>query len=119
MTYPVYFEVAGHWVETQIPDEMPSRPPMITSRSISKKTGLPVPLVKDVNREIKQKTGYDVMRASRGYGRLRRARWAFSTAAALALADGPLPIGDALAVGVLLGYGVYETGTAIDDFTQR
>lgn len=39
---------------------------------------------------------------------LKGARSAFTIAAGLALADGPLPIGDALAIGVLVGYGFYE-----------
>jgi hypothetical protein len=33
---------------------------------------------------------------------------AFTIAGTLAMADGPLPIGDVLAIGVLVGYGSYE-----------
>ena len=44
-----------------------------------------------------------------GYGRMRRARWAASTAIGLAAADGPLPFGDAAALVFLVLYAGYET----------
>ena len=120
MTYTTFFEIGGHVVESHVVQSgQPQRPVSITPRSISKKTGVPVPLVKQASKEFEQKTGYDVMRASGGYGRLRRARWAFTTAAAIAAADGPLPFGDAAAIAFLAGYGVYETVTGIGDFVQR
>ena len=34
------------------------------------------------------------------------------------MADGPLPIGDALAVGFLALYGGYEVGMAVKDIRQ-
>ncbi len=51
-------------------------------------------------------------------GRARRARMAFSLAFALAAADGPLPIGDALAVGFLVIYGSYEFYKTVETLTD-
>jgi len=42
-------------------------------------------------------------------GRARRARTAFTLAGTLILVDGPLPVGDAAAAAVLIGYGMYES----------
>jgi len=53
-------------------------------------------------------------------GRLRRASRAIKLAAFLAAADGPLPIGDMLAIGVLgvyAGYEIYKTAEyAVETF---
>ena len=62
--------------------------------------------------------GYSAQRVTRGVGRARRARWAFVTAATLAAADGPLPIGDAAAIVFLAGYGIYEGYGAVQDIIQ-
>jgi len=49
-------------------------------------------------------------------GRLRRAQRAAKLALFLAAADGPLPIGDMLAIGVLGVYAGYEVYKAVDTF---
>lgn len=118
MTYTTFFEIGGHVIESHVPSDLPSRPPMITARSISKQIGVLTPLIKQASKEFEQKTGYDLVRAGQGYGRLRRSRWAFTVAAGMAVADGPLPIGDALAIGFLVGYGAYELGTGLGDLAQ-
>ena len=41
-------------------------------------------------------------------GRVRRARLAFGIAGTMAMVDGPLPVGDAVGIAVLIGYGSYE-----------
>jgi len=51
-------------------------------------------------------------------GRLRRATTAATWAGTLALADGPLPIGDALAVGLLSAYAVYEISLIYRDWND-
>lgn len=51
---------------------------------------------------------YDAARATRAYGRGRRAKWAITTALALAAGDGPLPIGDTVAIVFLAAYAGYE-----------
>ena len=47
-------------------------------------------------------------------GRARRARMAFSIAFTLAAVDGPLPVGDALAIAFLVGYGSYEIYKSVE-----
>lgn len=74
--------------------------------------------MKEAAKQIEAETGYDVARAAGAAGRLRRARWAITTAAIIATADGPLPVGDALALGFLSLYGGYEVGMAIKDVMQ-
>jgi hypothetical protein len=64
------------------------------------------------------KDSYDPLRASRAPGRFRRARYALTLAGTLAAADGPLPFGDALAIGVLGSYATYEVVTAVGDLRQ-
>lgn len=106
-----YFELGGHIIENVIEDT--NRPPAITARSISKQLNVPTPVVTAVSKDIQKKTGKDPLKVAESYGRLRRARWAFTTAAALAAADGPLPFGDMAAIGILGAYGIYETSTAV------
>lgn len=125
MIYSTYFEIGGHVLESYMDNHAYTvygpgavRPPAITPRSISKQTGVPTPLIKQANREIRDKTGYDVMRASQAHGRFRRARWAAGVAAALVMADGPLPVGDALAAGFLGAYATYEIVSGAQDLIQ-
>ena len=119
MSYSTYFEIGGHVVESHV--ERPgvaARPSADPIRELARKHSVPVPLARAVVSEVSEKTDYDIHRASRAYGRLRRAKWAATTAATLAMADGPLPIGDALAIGFLAAYGVYETAHAVGDLRQ-
>jgi hypothetical protein len=119
MIYSTYFEVGGHVLEHHLDrPELPGRPAATGVKQISKKTGVPAPLVRKAGKQIQKETGYDVIRAAGAHGRFRRARWAFTTAAVLAAADGPLPIGDAAAVALLAGYGVYETVSGVQDILQ-
>ena len=62
--------------------------------------------------------GYSPFTAMNGWSQLRRAKWAGTTAASLALADGPLPFGDALAVGVLSAFAAYEAYHGIKNIVQ-
>ena len=119
MTYSTYFEVGGHVLEHHLDrPELPGRPAATGVKEISKRTGVPAPLVRKAGKQFEKETGYDPVRATGAYGRFRRARWAFTTAATLAMADGPLPFGDALAIGLLAGYGAYETVSGIQDVLQ-
>jgi len=68
--------------------------------------------------KMKGDDDYSAERAARAYGRARRAKRAFSIALTLAAVDGPLPFGDAAAVVLLTGYGIYEIHGAILDFVQ-
>lgn len=109
-----YFELAGHVIETQLVDQgVPNRPPIVTARSISRQHNVPQSVVKAVDRKAKADTGISPLTVIDSYGRARRARWALTTAASLAAADGPLPFGDAVAIGVLGVYAGYELKTAV------
>ncbi len=119
MTYSTFFEIGGHVIENDVQSRgMPGRPAPTDIKHIAKQTGVPAPLLRQGSREIQKTTGYDVARAAQAPGRLRRAQWAFGVAGTLAMADGPLPIGDALAAGFLALYGGYEVGMAVKDIRQ-
>lgn len=119
MTYATYFEIGGHLVENHVvASGHAGRPAATTIRQLSKKTGVPAPLLRKAGKEVQDKTGYDVLRASQAHGRFRRARWAAGVATALVVADGPLPIGDALAAGFLGAYATYEIVSGVQDLVQ-
>lgn len=105
-------------VESYYQEEFGPRPSPVPLLSVAKDRGVPTPMVRLASKEVQETTGVDVLKVSRAHGRARRARWAFTTAAAIAAADGPLPIGDAIAVGVLGAYGVYEVGMAVKDVAE-
>ena len=63
-----------------------------------------------------EKRGLTAKEAGELPGRARRVRRAVTLAFALAAADGPLPIGDMLAIGVLTAYATYEVYVAARDF---
>ncbi len=69
--------------------------------------------------------GYDIERAMHGYKKARTGLAAGGTGAKvlraaviLAAADGPLPIGELIAAGLLLGAGGYMIYSAYGDFRQ-
>ena len=113
-----YFEIGGEMISIELSDDssgMPGRT-IALERSSNKKQIVktramgPMPMDQD--------EGYDLQTGIRGTGRAGRAARAFTTAATLAVADGPLPFGDTLAVGLLVAYGMYETHRAIVDIRQ-
>ena len=110
MSYQTYFEIGGYVIESYVDghEGLANRPPNNPLKDLAKRTGIPQPLVRSGNKQLKKDTGVDIVKVAHGLGRGKRASWALRTAAALALADGPLPIGDALAIGVLATYGTYE-----------
>ena len=116
--YSTFFEIGGHVVESYYEEEFGPRPrtnPLIVQ---AKRKGVPAPLVRQASKEIAASTGIDAMKVSSAYGRARRARRALTIAAALAAADGPLPIGDAIAIGVLGSYAAYETVMAVGEVKE-
>ncbi len=120
MTYATYFEIGGHVIETNLDPQIHGpRPAADPLMELAKKHGVPKPLARKAMKESSEALGYDVARASRGVGRLRRAKRALGIAGALAAVDGPLPIGDAVAVGLLGTYGIYEVVTGIGDIVQN
>lgn len=120
MSYSTYFEIGGHVIETTVDQRIHGpRPVADPLMELAKKHGVPKPLARKAMKESSSALGYDVARASQGVGRLRRAKRAFGIAAVLATADGPLPVGDAVAVGFLGAYGIYEVVTGIGDIVQN
>jgi hypothetical protein len=116
-----YFEIGGHIVETglNISESMESN--FITPLDfapIIKPVDVGVGLVAKAVFKTTKKESYDPIRAARAPGRARRARYALQMAAALAAVDGPLPFGDALAIGVLGTYATYEVVGAVGDIIQ-
>jgi len=117
MAYQTFFEIGGHVIESYVVSEgHPSRP---LAKNVllekGKQMGIPKPLMKAGAKEIQESSGVDILKIANTPGRAKRAGWAFRTAAALALVDGPLPVGDALAAGLLVSYGIYETGMIVKD----
>lgn len=111
MSYQTYFEIGGHVIESYIEghEGMANRPSNNPLKDLAKETGIPQPLLKSGLKQIEKDTGMKPLKAVEVRGRGRRAQWAFRTAAVLALVDGPVPVGDALAAGLLITYGLYET----------
>ena len=66
--------------------------------------------------EASRPRGLDAKEAGELHGRARRARRAATLAFVLATADGPLPIGDMLAIGLLSAYVTYEVYATTRDF---
>ena len=52
------------------------------------------------------------------YTRAKRAREAGTIAMGMAAVDGPLPIGDAIAIGFLTGYAAYEAVLAFREVVE-
>lgn len=122
MTYPTYFEIGGHVIESVVEDrpEVDTRPrDDFIEHYLSEEFHVPKKLTKAAAKQVSTETGYDVQRAMKGAARARRAKWAFGTAATMAAIDGPLPVGDIAAIGLLGIYGSYELVSAIGDFVQR
>jgi len=110
-----YFEIAGHVLESVV--ETPIARPAQTNivKDMKRRYGVPASVTKQAARAAKEKTGADPIRLSAVPGRARRAKWAYLTAATLAMADGPLPFGDIAAIAVLTAYGTYEVVEAVGD----
>jgi hypothetical protein len=66
--------------------------------------------------EASKKMGLDPSDVIEAGGRLRRAQRAIKVAMVLASADGPVPIGDMLAIGVLGVYAGYEVYKTVETF---
>jgi hypothetical protein len=117
-----YFEIGGHVIESIVePREGVDVRPRhdLVEHYLSERYNVPKKLTKAAAKQVSDETGYDVGRAMKGAARARRAKWAFSTAATMAMIDGPIPIGDMAAIGFLGIYGSYEAITAVGDVIQR
>jgi len=120
MAYATFFEIGGHVIESKVVSSGQSPRPAATNYLLEKgkQMGVPKPLMRKGAKEIEKSTGIDIVKIGNVPGRARRAQWAFRTAAIIALADGPLPIGDAIAVGLLATYGTYEAAMIVKDVKE-
>ena len=66
--------------------------------------------------QVSESMGFDSIETVESIARIRRARRAVQLAIILASADGPLPIGDMLAIGVLGAYAGYEVYKTVETF---
>jgi hypothetical protein len=118
MTYETYFEIGGHILESTFATAENPRPRINTANNLQT-TDLAVAVAPGAVAKSAGKKSYDAKRATRAPARARRAKWAFTLAASMALADGPLPIGDAIAIMTLSAYAGYELGMAYKDVRQN
>ena len=118
MVYTTYFEVGGQVVESYVEPVASPRPAANPLIGMAKEKGLSKRDVKVLNESLKQDTGLDFLKIGDAYGRGRRARWAMMTALTLAAADGPLPVGDIVAIGFLTSYAVYESAMVLKDVKE-
>ena len=112
-----YFEIGGHIHECESYDptnlgrvEVLSAleitrefAPALPGKTMYKKSAAPMP---------KPKPG---VRLARNLSRAGRAHRALVLAGTVAAADGPLPVGDLIAIGILSAYAGYETYRILDD----
>ena len=114
--HTTFFEIGGLVIESYVVSGgVEQRPPQNIIYEKGKQLGVPKPLIKTASKELEEASGIDIIKLGSAGGRGRRAGWALRTAAALALIDGPVPIGDALAAGLLVVYAGYEvTRTAYE-----
>ncbi|MDA9964167.1 hypothetical protein N9D18_00540 [bacterium] len=117
-----YFEIGGKIIETGLNIEEALLQQYLVPGDILN----PIPEKKDVVfgvaatavAKVSRKENYDIGRAMRAPRRYTQARNAISLAAMLAAGDGPLPVGDVLAIGVLTGFAVYQGVQGIRDIVQ-
>ena len=111
-----YFEIGGYIVECDV--GITSHPSSLSMVSVAERPERGRNSAKDETSSMSITSPSSGGKGESVYertSRLRRARRALSIAAALALADGPLPIGDAIAVVGLGAYAVYEINYAAGD----
>lgn len=95
MSHSTFFEIGGEVVEVYL--QRPGLPPRPSLTSMDPHL-----------QNVEEQTGLDLAKLSKKYQRAKRARWALTSAGTMAAVDGPVPIGDAIAMGFLAAYGAYE-----------
>jgi len=120
-----YFEIGGEIIESQVFESdrhsdttFDPLPGFTEPGKFSDDEQMAIDVAEFVIQGATGNEEYDAGRALRSYERLRRAKTVATWAIALAAADGPLPIGDTIAIVLLTSYGIYETARAVDDIVQ-
>ena len=122
MAYTTFFEIGGTVVESYNESEGRQQRPVIKRKMMKSAEKATIEAVQEI---IGPKDTYDVARGVRGSRNVRTgatsvgtglkiARWA----AAAALADGPLPVGDMIAAGILIAGGAYMIYDGTRDIRQ-
>ncbi len=106
-----FFEIHGHIVECDLSADSTSLPSpqlggFVAERPERGRNSAKTESVMSVARD----TGESRTHVVDNLGRLRRTKRAMAMAVTLAAVDGPLPIGDSLAIAGLLIYSGYEIG---------
>ncbi len=103
-----FFEIGGHVIECPAAglEVQPSFERAVTTATVEVEMG--GTSTGFIQRRGREATKPTVEEYGSVPGRVRRARLAFGIAGTMALADGPLPVGDAVGIAVLVGYGSYE-----------
>ncbi len=114
MTYSTYFEIGGHVFSCDT--SVIARPPLsfAAASSLRSARGDSSETVVSPQAVRTAEGGFDYLKAM---GHKKRAISAARLALIFAAADGPLPIGDVLAVSVLAGYAGFETAMAVKTIT--
>ena len=113
-----YFEIGGHIVESISTSPSSSNIAVRRAqRAIAGGPARPTPMSAG-GRQGDQSSDYDYTKAFLSTARLRRARTAATIAVGIAVADGPLPIGDAIAIAGLSIYAAAEVVYFAHDVIQ-
>ena len=112
-----YFEIAGHIHECEV-----DSPESVRASHVQDIMETKMELTRSSPGNYEMKTTSYIhkpkltgVKTFRNLSRASRAHRALVLAGGLATADGPLPIGDVLAIGVLAGYAGYEAYRILDD----
>ena len=120
-----YFEIGGEVIETFVFDSerhenttFAPLPEFTPQGEFTDKEKMAIKVGEFLRDLATDNEEYEIGRALRSAERMRRAYTVAGWAITLAAADGPLPIGDTIAIVLLASYGIYETARAIDDIVQ-
>jgi len=116
-----FFEVAGHVVECMSSIETSAREHNIGVQDIFQPSdqelliGVGSVIAGKLSDKYKESSAMKAAKLYQKGKRLQRAGRAAKMAGGIALADGPLPFGEMLAVGILTGYATYEVYRVVFD----
>ena len=115
MSYSTYFEIGGHVLACDT--SVTARPPLSFAAASSLRSARGDSSETVVSSQVVRTTEAPYARGFKAMGHKKRAVSAARLALMFAAADGPLPVGDALAVTILAGYAGFETALAIKTIT--
>ena len=110
-----YFEIGGELIEVTVdsPQHIHSYLPQVVGLGPRNRSAAPA--AKQPSSVGRFRSSFDSERAFSKAGSAKRATTALRWAAALALVDGPIPVGDVLAATLLFGYAGYEASRILTE----